>query len=286
MKEQIGIIGFGVLGKALKVIFEPKFKITIYDKYKKRYPNLTNLIKKSTVVFVAVPTPMKKSGEIDLSYVKEVLSHLSKGVKKEKKKIIVVLRSTIIPGTTDLFQKKYKNLKLVFNPEFLTEKNLLSNLKNTNRVVIGSNNKVSKKVVKSIYKQIFPKATYFLTNSKTAELIKYASNIMLASQIITANEIYQVSKKLGLNYKKIKNNLLLDKRIGTNITVPGNDGKLGFGGKCFPKDLNAFIVFSKKIGYNSELLNQIWKTNLKLRKEKDWEKIKGATSKNRFYLKG
>ena len=279
---KLGIVGFGILGKALNHVFSDKFTIFIYDKYNKEYRSIEKLAKEADIIFIAVPTPMKESGEIDLSYIEDALSTVSKAVKKEKRYPIVVLRSTIIPGTTESLQKKYEELKLVFNPEFLTEKNFLEDMKNTDRIVIGSKDKNSGLAVENAYKEVFPNAKYIKTDTKTAELVKYASNVTLASQVMIANELYQICQKLRIDYDTIKNTLLIDKRIGTNTNVPGPDGNLGFGGKCFPKDLNALIKFSESIGYNPELLKQVWKSNLKLRKEKDWESIKGATSKNGF----
>ena len=113
-------------------------------------------------------------------------------------------------------------------------------------------------------------------------MIKYTSNVTLASQIMIANEIYQICKNTEIDFETVKKTILLDKRIGTNINVPGPDGDFGFGGKCFPKDMNALISFSKENGYNPELLEQVWKSNLKLRNNHDWKSIKGATSQNGF----
>lgn len=279
---EIGIVGFGILGKALNHVFENKFKIYIYDKFQEEHQDLDSLIKNADLAFVNVPTPMKETGQIDLSCVNNSLKTISSKSKNYGKNLITVLRSTIVPGTTEKLQSKYENLKLVFNPEFLTEKNYLQDMENTNRVVLGSEDKESLMLVEKVYKKVFPNANYLLTNSRTAEIIKYASNVTLAGQIALANEIYQICQKIGVDYNTVKDTILLDKRIGTNISVPGTDGSLGFGGKCFPKDLNAFIFFAKSKGYNPNLLEEIWETNLRLRNDHDWDKIKGATTKNGF----
>ena len=280
---KIGIIGFGVIGKALKHVLEIKFPIIVYDKYQNEYSDIAPIAKDAEVIFLAVPTPMKSSGEIDLEYVEDALKTISDAVDKENKiPLLVVIRSTITPGTTENLQKKYKNLKLVFNPEFLTEKNFLNDMRNTDRIVIGSFDSESARKVEEVYREIFPEAKYIITTPTTAETIKYASNVTLASQITIANEIYQICQKLNIDYNVVKDTILLDKRIGSNINVPGSDGDLGFGGKCFPKDINALIYLSKQKGYNPELLQQVWKTNLKLRKKHDWDNILGATSNNKF----
>jgi len=278
---KIGIVGYGILGKALDSVYKNKFEVLIYDKYQEQN-DISKISKNADLVFICVPTPMKENGEIDLSCVEDALSTLSSALNEEGKEVVAVLRSTIVPGTTDSLQKKYSNVKLVFNPEFLTEKNFIEDMKKTSRVVIGSKDEDSLKFVEKVYREVFPDVNYILTDSKTAEMIKYASNVSLASQVIVANELYQICEKSGIDYEVVKNTLLLDNRIGKFLNVPGHDGDFGFGGKCFPKDLNALIEYSKEQGYIPELLEQVWKTNLKLRKNKDWEKIKGATSNNCF----
>lgn len=278
---KIGMIGFGVIGKALYHILKNKFEIFIYDKYQEGYKDLQNVVKNCEIFFVSLPTPMKQNREIDLEYIEDALSLLSKELEKNKKTGIVVLRSTIVPGTTELLQKKYSNMNLVFNPEFLTERNALKDMEETSRIVLGGEKEFVKKI-EEIYKKVFPNADYIITNSRTAEMSKYASNATLAGQVMIANEIYQICQKLKIDYDIVKNSLLLDSKIGTNINVPGPDNDFGFGGKCLPKDLNAIICLSKSIGYNPELLEQIWNSNLKLRKNQNWKDIKGAVSENKF----
>lgn len=282
MKAKIGLIGYGVVGKALGSVFAKKFELVIYDKYIPEHNNLTKVLKECEEFFIAVPTPMSVEGEIDLSYVRTALSSIDAELKIiNKKNILVVLRSTIIPGTTEQLQKEFPHLRLVFNPEFLTERTYLEDIHNTARVVLGGDKKDCKKI-EEIYKQIFPKAKYILTNSKTAEMIKYSANITLAGQVIIANELFQICKTLGIDWTFVRDAIVLDPLIGKNNNVPGPDKDFGFGGKCLPKDLNALIHLAKQKGYNPDFLEQIWKTNLRVRKNHNWESIKGATSKNGF----
>jgi UDPglucose 6-dehydrogenase len=282
MKNKVGLVGYGIVGKALGSVLSTKFELAIYDKYLTGHQDLNNVLTSCNELFVAVPTPMNHDGSIDLSYVTTALSSIKEGLKEvNKKNIIVVLRSTIVPGTTEKLQKKFQTLKLVFNPEFLTERTYIQDMKNTARVVLGGNKKDCEKVAQ-IYKKIFPKAKYIITNSKTAEMIKYSANITLAGQVIIANELFQICKKIGIDWSFVRDAIVLDSLIGKNNNVPGPDGDFGFGGKCLPKDLNALIHLSKQKGYNPEFLEQAWKTNLKLRKNYNWELIKGATSKNGF----
>jgi UDPglucose 6-dehydrogenase len=153
----------------------------------------------------------------------------------------------------------------------------------TDRIIIGANRNEDYKKVKQMYKPIYPHAKYIHTNTKTAEMIKYAANIMLAGQIALANEFYQICNAIGVDYETIKKTILLDQRIGRNIDVPGPDGDLGFGGKCFPKDLNALIYLARENMYRLYLLEEIWRLNEKVRTNKDWLKIPGATSGNQNF---
>jgi len=265
---KIGIIGIGYVGRATAKIFEKIHEIIPYDKYKEPYTNPEKL-DEAEVVFICVPTPMKPGGGIDLSAIHNSLETLERVTYYGTKKPLVVIHSTAVSGTTDDLEKKYP-FNFVFNPEFLRQKHSLEDLQKTNKIVIGANRIEDYEIVKNIYKPIFPEAKYIYVNRKTAEMIKYASNITLSGQISIANEIYQICQKIGVDYNLVKETILLDKRIGRNIDVPGDDGDIGFGGKCLPKDLNALISLARENGYNPYLLSEIWRTNEKLRKNKDW----------------
>ena len=273
---KIGIIGMGFVGGTTAKVLEKVHEIFPYDKYKKPYTN-PSILKKSEVVFVSVPTPMKPSGEIDYSSINNSLETLLENTSEPRP--LVIIRSTAVSGTTDKLEEKYP-FNFVFNPEFLREKYALEDMKTTDKIIIGANRKKDCKKVEQIYKPLFPKAKYIFTDRKTAEMIKYASNVMLAGQVALANEIYQICKSSGINYNHIKEVLLLDNRIARNINVPGPDGDLGFGGKCFPKDLNALIYIAREKMYRPYLLEEVWRLNEKVRKNKDWLKIPGATSGN------
>lgn len=277
--KRIGIIGYGVVGKAFADVFKDKVKIFIYDKYIPEYNNIERVVKNCSIVFVAVPTPMYEDGSIDISCVKDVLENIVSVDIPRKKLPIVVIRSTIVPGTTAKLQKEFPSLHLVYNPEFLSERNSLADMERTDRVVIGGPVKYCKKV-EEIYRLVFPYARYIITDTTTAEMIKYSANVTLAGQVMIANELYQICQKLGIDWAFVRNAIILDPLIGRNTKVPGPDGDFGFGGKCLPKDLNALIHRAKELGYNPELLIQIWRSNLKVRRNRNWEIIKGATSKN------
>ncbi len=272
----MGVVG-GTTAKVLSKIHE----IHLYDKFKEEYKDIQGLIN-SEVVFICVPTPMKKSGEIDYSSIYSSLDFLSELAIKNNKYPLIIIRSTAVSGTTDKLAEKYPKFRFVFNPEFLTEKDALKDMGDTSRIVIGANDEESKEKVLAVYKPIFPNAKYILVDRKTAEMIKYAANVFLASQVGIANEIYNICQVLGVDYNIVKESILLDNRIGKNINVPGPDGDFGFGGKCFPKDLNALIYLAREYMYRPYLLEEVWRLNERVRKNKDWFKIKGATSENSF----
>ncbi len=281
----------GFVGGITSQVFEKVHEIFPYDKYKNPYnteKNIQDLAKNSELVFLCVPTPMKPSGEMDYSAVYNSLDLLDKGTKKTNRNpedLIVVVRSTAVSGTTDKLAEQYK-FRFVFNPEFLREKHALEDMKNTDRVVIGANTKENFQKVMEAYTPLFPKAKYINVDRKTAEMIKYSANVMLAGQVALANELYQICQVIGVDYNKIKEIILLDKRIARNLDVPGPDGDFGFGGKCFPKDLNALIYLAREQGYRPDIFEEIWKSNIsKFRKNKNWFDIAGATSGNKDFAK-
>lgn len=282
---KIGVIGVGVVGSATAQVLGKAHEMFLYDKYKPEYnsqKNLERLAKNSELTFVSVPTPMKPSGEIDYSSIYTSLNQTLETCRKvgrDPKHFLIVIRSTAVSGTTDKLEEIYP-FHIAFNPEFLTEKNALNDMLSTDRIVIGAGREGDMEKIISAYKPIFPDAKYIKVDRKTAEMIKYAANVTLTSQIAIANEIYQICKAVGVDYDTVKNAILHDERIGKNINVPGPDGDLGFGGKCFPKDLNALIYLARENNYRPHLLEEVWRLNEKVRKNKDWLDITGATSEN------
>ncbi|MDD5012089.1 MAG: hypothetical protein PHQ66_00355 [Candidatus Nanoarchaeia archaeon] len=284
---KIGVVGVGIVGGATAKVLEKKHDIYLYDKFKPEYnseKNLEKLIINSEVIFICVPTPMKVTGEIDYSSIYSSMNQLNKEIKKVERNpedILITVRSTAVSGTTDRLAKEYP-FRFAFNPEFLREKYSVEDMEKTDRVVIGANDEKSRDQLREVYESLFPDAKYVMVTRKEAEMIKYAANVTLAAQIAIANEIYQICSAAGVNYNTVKEAILLDKRIGSNIDVPGPDGDFGFGGKCFPKDLKALIRLSQEEEYDPYLLQEVWRTNEKLRKDKDWLNITGATAKNNY----
>ena len=188
---------------------------------------------------------------------------------------MIVLKSTVSPGTTEKWNTEFSFLQIVFNPEFLTEANAVSDFENQNRIILGGPRPQTTKL-KQIYSKVFPKAHIIKTNSTHAEMVKYLTNSFLATKVSFANEIYQICEKLKVDYDKVVEYATLDDRLGkTHWQVPGPDGDFGFGGHCLPKDLSALIHIAMKLDVDINVLNAVEEANDVVRKNRDWENMKG-----------
>ena len=271
---KVGIIGNGFVGGAIAFGFSEYVPVYIYDKDPKRSLNsLEDTVNESDFIFISVPTPMNADGTINLKNVYNVCADISNVSKKKDN--VVILKSTIVPGTTDSICKEFPNLNFVFNPEFLTERKAKFDFINQARIILGGPKEYTKKVEK-LYKFRFYNANVIHTDYKTAEFIKYFANIFFAVKVSFVNEMKNVCDNIGVNWEEAMAGLVSDSRIAdSHLRVPGPDGKRGFGGSCFPKDINAFMNFCDNIGVNANVIKATWKTNLEVRPEKDWENLKG-----------
>jgi len=288
--DVIGVIGQGFVGGALRRGFEKVTDLTV-EAFDIAKPQLSTcdtadqLFGKADVIFVCVPTPMKKSGKCDTRIVESVLNEIHQySVDNDSPKIAVV-KSTIPPGSTALWNDKFgrSKMRVVFNPEFLTEANADNDFLNQNRIVLGGP-KESVKIVAKIFEKVAwanrPKFTCEIvqTSSTTAELTKYVTNCYLAMKVSFSNEIYQLAGALGVDYDELMDTATLDKRISRKHThVPGPDGAKGFGGHCFPKDLRGLIYVAKALDVDPLILQSVWDKNESVRPAwaRDWESMKG-----------
>jgi UDPglucose 6-dehydrogenase len=181
-----------------------------------------------------------------------------------------------VPGTTKYLQEKFSNLRFVFNPEFLTERSATFDFINQSRVILGGEEKYTNKV-KKLYKDRFGQYLPVLeTTFQTAELIKYMNNLFFATKVSFLNEMKLLADKIDVDWDKAVEGFILDGRIGhSHLSVPGPDGKFGFGGSCFPKDIQALIQFADSNDIEMSVLKGAWETNLRVRPERDWEQLKG-----------
>ena len=279
---KIGIIGNGFVGSAIMHGFILHADdIMIYDKDAKRSTHsMKELVNSSDVIFVCVPTPMFESGECDLSIVNSVANELSQYECINKK--VDVIKSTVVPGTTEKLADIYPRMNFVFNPEFLTERKARLDFINTSRIVLGSNNPLANDTVEKLYRIRFPYTRIIKTDFATAQLIKYMANCFFATKVSFMNEMYQVCKAIDGDWDTAVEGFITDGRIGnSHIDVPGHDGDFGFGGKCFPKDLNAMIKKAESLGVTPNVMKGAWEKNKEVRKDLDWYDIPGAVSKKK-----
>ena len=271
--KKIGIIGNGFVGNSVAFGFSPTHEIRIHDKDPKRNLNTIEEVLECDYIFVAVPTPMYEDGSISLSVVEKALQEISD--KNKKSNNIFILKSTMVPGSTDNFTKQFPKLNIVFNPEFLTERTAKLDFLTQARIILGGPKQLTKRVAK-LFKERFMHTHIIETDTITAELIKYMNNVFFASKVSIMNEMKLICSAIGANWKQALAGFTADQRIGdSHLNVPGPDGKLGFGGSCFPKDINAFMSMADELGVDIPTIKGAWKTNLNVRPEEDWKLLKG-----------
>ena len=261
----VGIIGNGFVGSSVTAGFSLHAKVKIYDTDSRKATHNISEVINSDFVFVAVPTPTGEYGAIDLSIVDTVFNTISK--LNERNDNVIIIKSTIIPGTTQRYIKKYKNLNIVHSPEFLTERVARLGFINAARIVLGGEKKNTKKV-KELFRIRFPHTKIIQTDAATAEFIKYMANSFFAVKVSFMNELKQAADTLGVDWQDAMDGFISDGRIGnSHLDVPGHDGKRGFGGKCFPKDINAFIHFFESIEVKPSVMRAAWEKNLEVREQ-------------------
>ena len=225
-------------------------------------------IKKCNLIFVTVGTPQKRNGEIDLTMIKNVTNKIGKLLSKTKHKPIIIIKSTVIPGTTQnvilpILQRISgknvgKDFGLLTNPEFLRETMAVNDTLHPHVIVLGGDNDTFLKKVRRFYSNLHHSVPIVLTNYSTAEIIKYANNSFLATKISFINQIASICEEIpDANIDDVAKTIGLDPRIG-NLFL---DAGPGYGGSCLPKDVKAIINFSTKAGINPTLLTAVEKTN-------------------------
>lgn len=260
MIKRCGIIGVGMVGGALQRYFENirGIKPFLYDNGKSF--GSPQVINQAEVIFICVPTPFnKEKNYFDLSFLEDAFSKIE-GSK------IVVIKSTTLPGTTEMFQEKYPQHKVLCNPEFLTELTADQDMCYPDRQILGYTKK-SYSVAGDIL-QILPLAPFEkILPATEAEMIKYFGNTWFSTKVIFANQIYDLCQKLGINYDRIMEAAAADKRIGRTHLEVWHKGKRGFAGKCLPKDMKAFIQFAEEKGVDLKLHKVADEINDKLLKD-------------------
>ncbi len=255
-----------LLKKGKVPIYEPGLSELVIKNYKNKKltfsTDLKTSVKNSDIIFICVGTPTKKGGSsADLSQIYNVAKELSSSINKFK---IIITKSTVPVTTGDEIEKilSKKNSKnkfaVVSNPEFLREGEAIRDFTYPDRVVIGSNDKKSNKIMKNLYSPLISKGAHYIhTSRRAAELIKYASNAFLATKITFINEIANLCEKTGINVEDISIGMGLDKRIGSRFLRAGP----AYGGSCFPKDTRAITSTADKFKTNLSVIKSVIKSN-------------------------
>jgi len=254
----------------------------LYDKFKPGFESLEDVVNSAKYLFICVPTPVNNDGSQDLTYIYDTIKSINDVAKDPK---ILIIRSTIIPGTTRKLSKEYLTHSFIFCPEFLTERTAILDSINAYRIILGvDNDNIFEDVEENIFRVKYPHVPIFKTNFESAELVKYVGNCYFSVKISFLNEVYEICEKLGLEYNEIKKLLLSDQRVcNSHADVPGPDGFKGYGGKCFYKDLKSLMNFGKEnLNLKMNMLEAADNVNERVREHKDWLEIKGATSENNY----
>jgi len=251
------------LKKGAIPIYEPGLAELVKRNYKELRlsftSNLKQAVKSSEVIFICVGTPPRDNGEADLSFIEHVARDIALYMPSYR---LIIEKSTVpvntgewIEHTVKLFNKRNIKFDVASNPEFLREGSAIEDFMHPDRVVIGVKSKKASDILTELYKPL--DAPIVITDIKSAELIKHASNSFLATKISFINSIANICDKVGADISEVAKGMGLDKRIGEKFLNAG----IGFGGFCFPKDLAAFVMISEKVGYNFGILKEVQKVN-------------------------
>lgn len=259
--KTIGIVGGGYVGRAIQKLFEDHYRVYTYD-IANSPEYLKDVAYTSDVVFVCVPTPMREDGTCDTSIVESVVA--------EADAPLIIIKSTVTPGTTERLQAKYGK-HIVFAPEYCGESTYWSPYKWDREIkempffIFGGAPGDTSKAVDLYLPVVGPTKIFRQTTAKVAEMVKYAVNCFYAAKITFCYELNQICQRAGVDYNQMRDLWLLDPRINPMHTAvfAGNDAP--FGGKCFPKDLNGLVAWAEtELNYSPELLNEVLSSNYRI----------------------
>jgi len=251
--------------KGESLIFEPGIR-DIVSEYKENIEYTTDIkraIEQSEIIFIAVGTPSKEDGSINMNYFKRAVEKIAENMSGY---CIIVNKSTVPVGTGEWVKKKirehYKGeFSVVSNPEFLSEGSAVKDFLEPDRLVIGTEDDKSKDIMLDIYSSI--NAPKLVVDIRSAEIIKYAANAFLATKISFINEIANICEKTGGDIINVSQGIGLDKRIGPKFLRAG----IGYGGSCFPKDISGLISISDSFKHDFEILKAVARVNKKQQKK-------------------
>lgn len=281
MYSFINIIGYGYVGSALgHVCYRNSVKHCVYDlvvkdssEVKESFNRLDLLVRNSesyndyNIYVICVPTPTSESGKCDTSIVEDTVRELSRLCEKDT---VVLIKSTVSPGTCRNIANVYMRNKfnIMYCPEFLREKTFKEDMYNADFVLLGKEVNYNTLEVENLFKNIYKhkKVDIIVKGYEECELLKYTINVFLSVKVWFFNEIYTLCDKFGVNYSSMRQLFTLEPRLGeSHLDVPGHDGKMGFGGKCLPKETRGMSFLQESVGIDSTILRSILKRNGELR---------------------
>lgn len=281
MTFDIGIVGLGYVGGAVAHAYKRRdVEVHTFDLDLTKNPTcstLVDLVNKANLIYIAVPTPMNRDGSCDISIIEQVVGDVC---STDSQKVIII-KSTVPPGTTERLQTQFPQHAFLFSPEFLTEANYLHDYLYQDVMLIGKTNHVSQELAEWVLQSQSEliEALHFgkVVSATAAEMYKYVANLFLATKVSFANEMADVASAVGVSWNEIQELVTHDPRLGkSHWKVPGPDGHKGFGGTCFPKDVSAIIAEARKLNVKTPLLTSAWYRNVSIdRPERDWEQLKG-----------
>ena len=274
-KKTIGVVGPGYVGQGIIRLFGEQIQ-AVYSpsgnsvplEFKHGFRDTKEAINKCDLIVLSVPTPMSEDGQCDLSKIQETFSWL-------KEDALVLIKSTIIPGTTNQLQMQYPKMRIAFSPEYMGEGNYFTpfwkypdpkEMKYHTFQIFGGIRSATNDIVNIFQRVMGPHVFYAQTDSRTAEFVKYMENVWGAMKVTWANEMFEAARVHEVDYIEARELWALDNRVEKMHTAVFPD-KRGFSGKCFPKDVRAFIEATKKLGYDPKLLSQVWNTNIQWHEE-------------------
>jgi UDPglucose 6-dehydrogenase len=273
MQNRIGIIGNGYVGGAIIQGFNTFYDVDFYDIDPRKSKNTLEEVLNNKYIFVCLPTPMisAEGGDCNLSIIEDFFSNV-----KYNSEQVLILKSTVPVGTTKRLREEHNLPNIVHCPEFLTARTARLDFISSSRNIIGGNEPYTFEV-KSLLEERFPGTPVYITTSEESELIKYASNCFFATKVMFFNEIKFLCDKMNIDWDSVLQGIISDGRIGqSHHQVPGHDGDWGFGGTCFPKDINALIHTMEKHEVNPLILKSVWEQNKNYRKNWDWAENSSA----------
>ena len=265
--KKIGIIGYGFLGKGIENFFKDHFEVRVFD-----IAHVDSIIKYSSkeeinecdLGIICVPTPMNENGSVNLTHVEGVLNWLNTP--------LILIKSTIPPGTTEMFVEKFSK-NIAFSPEYMGESTYVTqwwngildpkDMKKHHFQILGGRRETTSQVLQFFKKVYGPIPQLIQTDSRTAELTKYMENSWGAAKVTFCNEFAKIAETFGVDYDELRELWLLDGRIHRAHTTVFKD-KRGFGGKCLPKDINGIIKASEEAGYVPNLLKEVVRSNKRI----------------------